>query len=154
MGRRTTDAHGDRKTRAVRHRHQLRTFARLSFANATTPFLALANAPSMKHSSTSIFPLSYRSWANVLDIFDNVLSSTQRRHRLWQVWYDGNRSGQSLHRAPERNIHTIPSFSMARSVWLGHRNAGDSGHQYGQGGMGAVVSVSSIVHPVVLLDEA
>ncbi len=89
---------------------------RLSLANSTTPFLALANVPSMKHSSTSIFPLSYRSWANVLNILDNVPSSTQHWNRLWQVWYDANRSGQSLHRAPERKIHTIP-FSMARSVW-------------------------------------
>ncbi len=82
MGRRTTDAHGDRKTRAVCHRHEFRTLAPLSFTNATAPFLTLANVPSMKHSSTSIFPLSYRSWANVRTILDNVSFSTQRWNRL------------------------------------------------------------------------
>lgn len=72
----------------------------------------------MKHSSTSILPRLFKSSARQRSIFDSVSSSTHCWKRRWQVWYEGNRSGRSFQRAPERKIHKIP-FSTARSSHRG-----------------------------------
>jgi len=63
---------GDRKTRAVCHCHELRTFAPLGGTHATPPFLAVTNVPSMKHSETSILPRSAKSSANASRILRNT----------------------------------------------------------------------------------
>lgn len=60
----TCCAYGDRKTIAVCNGHDLGPLASLSFANASAPFLADANVPSIKHSFTSKPPRSWRSLAN------------------------------------------------------------------------------------------
>jgi len=82
----TGNAHGDRKTRAVCHCHELRTFAALGLADACAPFLAGANVASMKHSRTSSPPCSLRCWASA----NSTCSSTPVRFhcwkRRWQVW--------------------------------------------------------------------
>ena len=72
----------------------------------------------MKHSSTSILPRLRKSSARLCSTRDSVPSSTHRWKRRWQVWYEGNRSGRSFQRAPERKIHNIP-FNTARSSQRG-----------------------------------
>ncbi len=52
--------YGDRKTSSVCDCHDLGAFAPLSFSNMIPPFLALEKVPSMKHSSISILPISFR----------------------------------------------------------------------------------------------
>src|SRR5918912_4424973 len=47
---------GERKTSAVCHRHELRTFAPLGRSHPWPPFLATTNVPSMKHSLRSSAP--------------------------------------------------------------------------------------------------
>jgi hypothetical protein len=49
---------GERKTSAVCHRHELRTFAPLGLSHAESPFLATINVASMKHSDKSRSPRS------------------------------------------------------------------------------------------------
>src|ERR1041384_4092823 len=56
---------GERKTSAVCHRHELRTFAPLGLSHSRSPFFATMNVPSMKHSLRSNSPRSLRSWARV-----------------------------------------------------------------------------------------
>src|ERR1051325_9919264 len=56
---------GDRKTRAVCHCHELRTFAPLGLPHFEPPFLATMKVPSMKHSDKSNSPLWPRSSASV-----------------------------------------------------------------------------------------
>ena len=101
---------GDRKTSAVCHAHELRTLAPLCFPNASAPFLAATNEPSIKHPTRS-----NRSSRIVVDVRPTPPASfsTSRRpptlgSRWWQVWYRGKRSGRSTQRALERRIHSIP----------------------------------------------
>lgn len=72
----------------------------------------------MKHSSMSILPRLFKSSARQRKTLDRVWSSTHCWKRRWHVWYEGNRSGISFQRAPERKIHKIP-FSTARSSQRG-----------------------------------
>ena len=101
--------YGDRKTSAVCHCHELRTFAPLGLADLAPPFLAATNVPSMKHSLRSSPPRSYRSSASAWRICAKLPSDTHRWNRRWQVWYGGYRSGRSCQGAPVRSIHRIPS---------------------------------------------
>ena len=52
----TRNPHGDRKTMAVRHCHELGRFAASSDSNKRTPLFAPAWEPSMNASVRSIFP--------------------------------------------------------------------------------------------------
>jgi hypothetical protein len=99
---------GDRKTRAVCHCHELRTFAPLGFSHFEPPFLATMNVPSMKHSLKSSSPLWRRSSAKVSKTRWSRPSLTQCWNLRWQVWYGGNLSGKSHQRAPERRIQSTP----------------------------------------------
>ena len=105
---------GERKTRAVCHCHELRTFAPLGFSHFEPPFLATMNVPSMKHSLKSNSPLWRRSSAKVSSTRWSRPSLTQNWNLRWQVWYGGNLSGKSHQRAPERRIHNTP-FKTSRS---------------------------------------
>jgi len=104
----TGHVHRERKTTAVCHCHELRTFAPLGLSNVQTPFFAMTNVPSTKHSVKSKSPRLHKSSANALKIFSKVPSLTHLWKRLWQVWYGGYRSGISCQGAPVRNIHNIP----------------------------------------------
>jgi hypothetical protein len=64
MRRSTLDADGDRKTRTVCNGHDLGPLAALGFPDATPPFLALTNVPSMNASLKSSWPRSRKSLAS------------------------------------------------------------------------------------------
>lgn len=103
------DREGERNSFAVHHRHDFRALATLGFPYAIAPFFALANIPSAR----AVFQSSSPSPSN---------SRKQRCHAFWktpdfpqacnlrqQVGYDGNDSGKSFHRAPDRRTQMIPS---------------------------------------------
>lgn len=108
MRRSTANGYGERKTSAVCHCHDLRTFAPLGLSHPCAPFLAMTNVPSIKHSLRSSPPRSRRSVARVIRICSNIPERTHSWNRRWQVWYDGYRSGMSRHGAPVRITHRMP----------------------------------------------
>ena len=69
---------GERKTRAVCHRHELRTLAPLGLSHSEPPFLATTNVPSIKHSDRSSSPRCLRSSASA----SSTLRSVPSRHPL------------------------------------------------------------------------
>lgn len=115
MWRSTCCVNGERKTKAVCHCHELRTFAPLGLANSKPPFFAETNVPSIKHSERSNLPLLCRSSAKAVRSFRKVPSLTQSWNRRWQVWYGGNRSGKSAHGAPVRKIQRMPLITSRLS---------------------------------------
>ena len=118
MRRSSRCVNGDRKTSAVCHCHDLRTFAPLGLSNLSPPFLATTNMPSMKHSLRSSSPRFRRSSARTSRIFRNVPSRTHRWNLQWQVWYGGYLSGMSSHPAPVRKIQMMP-FNTSRESFHG-----------------------------------
>ena len=86
MRRSRRRVYGDRKTMAVCHRHELRTFAPLGLSHSEAPFLATTNVPSIKHSDTSRSPRSLRSAARASSTRRSVPSRTHCWNRRWQVW--------------------------------------------------------------------
>src|SRR5215469_7231565 len=68
---------GERKTSAVRHCHELRTFAPLGLTDVVPPFFAATNVPSMKHSERSRSPRSLRSSASACNTCSKMPSRTQ-----------------------------------------------------------------------------
>src|ERR1035438_648935 len=56
MWRSRCNVYGDRKTMAVCHSHDLRTFAPLGLSHCEAPFFATTKVPSMKHSDRSNLP--------------------------------------------------------------------------------------------------
>lgn len=99
---------GERKTCAIRHCHELATFAPLGLSHSCAPFFATTKVPSMKHSLSSSPPRSFKSFASASSIKRSVPSRTHCWKRRWQVWYGGKRGGRSYQRAPLRNIHRMP----------------------------------------------
>jgi hypothetical protein len=99
---------GERKTMAVCHRHELRTFAPLGLSHPESPFLATMNVASMKHSDKSSSPRVRRSSARASSTRRSVPSRTHCWNLRWQVWYGGNLPGKSCQRAPERSIQSTP----------------------------------------------
>lgn len=85
MRRSACDPHGERKTSAVCHCHDLGALAPLRFSDARAPFLAPAKVPSMKDSERSKPPRLCRSWAMPSRIRSIVPSRHQRWNRRWQV---------------------------------------------------------------------
>jgi hypothetical protein len=108
MWRSRRNVYGERKTRAVCHCHELRPLAPLGFSDTGAPFFATTKVASMKHSSKLNLPRSSRSLASASSIPRNLPERTHSWSRRWQVWYGGNFSGISFHRAPVRRTHKIP----------------------------------------------
>jgi hypothetical protein len=108
MRRSRRRVYGERKTIAVCHRHELRTFAPLGLSHSDAPFLATTNVPSMKHSDRSRSPRCFRSAARASSTLRSVPSRTHCWNLRWQVWYGGNLSGRSCHLAPLRRIQRMP----------------------------------------------
>lgn len=100
---------GERKTSAVCHCHDLRTFTPLGLSDLSAPFFAATKVPSIKHSLKSNSPRVRKSSAKASRTLFKVPSLTHIWKRRWQVWYGGNLPGKSCHRAPVRNIQRIPS---------------------------------------------
>ena len=109
---------GERKTSAVCHRHELRTFAPLGLSHPESPFFATINVASMKHSDKSKSPRSLRSCARASSTLRSVPSRTHCWNLRWQVWYGGKRSGKSCHRAPLLSIQSTP-FITSRVSFQG-----------------------------------
>jgi hypothetical protein len=114
MWRSRCNVYGDRKTMAVCHRHELRTFAPLGRSHCEAPFFATTKVPSMKHSDRSSLPRLRKSSANTSNTVLNVPDATHCWNRRWQVWYEGKRPGRSAQGAPVRRIQKMP-FNTARS---------------------------------------
>jgi hypothetical protein len=77
MRRGAFDANGHWKTMAIRHSHDLGSFAAFGFANFQAPFFARAKLASMKASRTSIAPLCFKSKASASRI---PLITPERTH--------------------------------------------------------------------------
>jgi hypothetical protein len=107
---------GERKTIAVCHRHELRTFAPLGLSHSKSPFLATTNVPSIKHSDKSKSPRSLRSCASASSTRRSMPSLTHCWNLRWQVWYGGKRLGKSCHRAPLLNIQSTPFITSRVSL--------------------------------------
>ncbi len=118
MRRSTCCVNGERKTKAICHCHEFRTFAPLGCSDSEAPFLAETNVPSIKHSDKSSLPRVCKSSAKVSNTFRSRPSLTHCWKRRWHVWYGGNLSGKSDHLAPERNIQSTP-FKTSRSARRG-----------------------------------
>ena len=118
MRRSTSNGYGDRKTSAVCHCHELRTFPSLGLSHPFAPLFAMTKVPSMKHSLRSKPPRSFMSFTNVLRMPANTPDRTHSWKRRWHVWYDGYRSGKSCHGAPVRIIHKMP-FKISQSSLRG-----------------------------------
>lgn len=88
-GRSAPHVHGERKTSAVCHRHDLGPFPPLGGADAAPPFFARTKVPSMKHSERSKPPRALRSAATARSTRSRVPERTQSWKRRWQVWYGG-----------------------------------------------------------------
>ena len=99
---------GEWKTSIVCHHHEFRAFTPLSLTNCTPPFFAVTNVPSIKHSERSTSPRSCKSRAKASKTVRRVPSLDHCWNLRWQVWYGGNRSGKSCHRAPDLRIHRTP----------------------------------------------
>jgi hypothetical protein len=85
MRRSTRCVNGDRKTSAICHCHELRTFAPLGLSNPEAPFFAETNVPSIKHSEGSNLPRDCKSSAKAFNTLLSVPSLTQVWKRRWQV---------------------------------------------------------------------
>jgi len=121
---------GERKTSAIRHCHELATFAALGLSHSRAPFFATTKVPSMKHSLKSRPPRSFKSAASASKILRSVPFRAHSWNRRWQVWYGGKRGGKSYQRAPLRRIHKMPlstSRSSRRGLPLGLLVCGNSG---------------------------
>lgn len=106
---------GERKTKAICHCHELRTFAPLGLSHSEAPFFATINVPSIKHSDKSKPPRECKSSAKASRTFRKVPSLLHSWKRRWQVWYGGNLLGRSHHRAPERKIQSTPFMTSRLS---------------------------------------
>src|SRR5581483_461164 len=112
----TLCAYGERKTVAVRNRHEFAALPTLGFSHAEPPFFAGTKVPSMKHSRRSNPPRSLRSWATAKSTCSITFERTQFWKRRCTVWYGPYCSGRSCQRAPVRRIHNIPFSVVRRSL--------------------------------------
>jgi hypothetical protein len=148
MRRSTFQVNGDRKTRAVCHCHDLRTFAPLGLSHCPSPFLADTNVPSMKHSDRSSWPRSFKSSASAVRILSNTPSRCHSWKRRCQVAGDGYRSGRSCQAAPVRCTHRM-TFNTSRLLMRGRPLPSSRCLLIGNNGSSIAhcSSVSSIGHP-------
>ncbi|HEX8129800.1 MAG TPA: hypothetical protein VF527_11920 [Pyrinomonadaceae bacterium] len=112
MRRSTGRVDGEWKTSIVCHHHEFRAFAPLSLTDGAPPFLAVTKVPSIKHSPKSTSPRSCKSCAKASKTLRSVPSRDHCWNLRWQVWYGGNLSGKSYHRAPDLSIQSRTLFFM------------------------------------------
>lgn len=122
MWRSRCNVYGDRKTIAVCHSHDLRTFAPLGLSHCEAPFCATTKVPSMKHSDRSSLHRLRKSSAKASSTVLSAPASTHSWKRRWQVWCEGKRLGKSAQGALVRNIQNMP-FITARSSIRGRPRA-------------------------------
>jgi hypothetical protein len=134
---------GERKTRAVCHRHELRTFAPLGLSHPESPFLATMKVASMKHSDKSSSPRVRRSSAKASSTLRSVPSRTHCWNLRWQVWYGGKRFGKSCQRAPLLSIQSTPFMTSRVSL---HGLPRPSARRSGSGISGSISAHCSSVN--------
>jgi hypothetical protein len=134
---------GERKTIAVCQRHELRTFAPLGLSHSESPFLAITNVPSIKHSERSISPRVRKSSAKASSTLRSVPSRDHCWKRRWQVWYGGNLSGKPCQRAPLLSIQRTP-FITSRVSFQGRPRP--SSRRGGSGINGPIIAHCSSVN--------
>lgn len=115
-GRGRVDMASQWNTLTIDHHHPLCSFAPLGFSDGRAPFFAGAKLPSIKASLQSRTPLLSSSERNVRQTLSQIPSSSHRLSLLQQVDGLGYLSGKSLHRAPVRKTHKIPSTTMRSSA--------------------------------------
>jgi hypothetical protein len=86
MSRSSRRVDGERKTRAVCHRHARRTLAPLGRSHPRAPLLATTQVAAMTHVLRSNAPRSRKSSARRSSIPRSVPSRTHCGKRRWQVW--------------------------------------------------------------------
>lgn len=101
--------YSERSTRAIGQYHKLCSLASFSFPDQRTPFFAVMNIPSIKHSSQRTFWRSLSWLRNARHKFNNTPLSAQACKRRWTVLLDPYWAGNSLHGAPVHRIHRMPS---------------------------------------------
>ena len=108
--------YSERSTRAIGQYHELCSLASFSLPDQRTPFFAVMNMPSMKHSSHRTFFLS-SSWSRkARHIFKSTSPSAHCFNRRWTVLLEPYRSGNSLHGAPVQRIQRTPSKHLRSSA--------------------------------------
>jgi hypothetical protein len=100
------------------------------------------NVPSMKHSLRSISPRVRKSSARTSSTLRSVPSLDHCWNLRWQVWYGGNLSGKSCHRAPLRSIQRTPFITSRVSF---HGRPLPSSRRGGSGISGAIIAHCSSV---------
>lgn len=103
------DREGERNPFAVHHSHDLCPLTTLGFSHAIAPFFALANIPSARAVFQSISPSPSSSRRHRSQAFWKTPDFDHVCNLRQQVGYDGNDSGKSFHRAPDRRTQMIPS---------------------------------------------
>jgi len=116
MRRSRRRVNGEWKTSIVCHHHEFRAFTPLSLTDCAPPFLAVTKVPSIKHSPKSTSPRSCKSCAKASKTLRSVPSRDHCWNLLWQVWYGGNLSGKSCHRAPDLSIQSTPFITSRVSL--------------------------------------
>ena len=107
IGSRKVDS--ERKTRAVDQYHKLCPLTFACRADASAPFFAGANVPSIKASLQSICLASSSSLRNARQSVSQTPAASHSWSRRQQLAYAGNSLGMSFQRAPVRSTHRIPS---------------------------------------------
>jgi hypothetical protein len=105
-----------RNTLAIDHHHPLRSLAPLGFSDSRAPFFAGTKLPSMKVSSQSRSPRWSSCERKALHISTQTPSSSHFFSRRQQVAGLGYLSGRSLHLAPVRATHKMPSNTKRSSA--------------------------------------
>lgn len=101
--------YSERSTRAIGQYHELCSLASFSLPDQRTPFFAVMNMPSMKHSSHRTFFLS-SSWSRkARHMFKSTSFSAHCFKRRCTVLLEPYRSGNSLHGAPVQRSQRMPS---------------------------------------------
>jgi hypothetical protein len=103
------NGHSQRNTLAVCQYHKFSPFPTFRLSDAGAPFFAGLNVPSRNASLQSMRPRSSSSAKNARQIASQTPCSVHFFRRLQQVLGLGYRSGRSVHRAPVRRIHKMPS---------------------------------------------
>lgn len=109
MGTSAGDFCAQRKTAAIDEDHDLAALAALRLTYAQPPFFAEENVPSAIASCQSIRPQRLSLRKSRAQATFQTPASVQALNRRQQVGGDGKCAGRSLHRAPLRSTHRIPS---------------------------------------------
>lgn len=118
---------GDRKRANIRNCHDFTAFSAFGRTNTQPPFLALANVPSIKHSSSVKSPRRSRSSASIRSASSNTPRATHSWYRRCAVRYEPYFSGNSLHCAPVFKIHSTPSKTFRSSTRFRPRGSSELG---------------------------